>query len=143
MSKENVQKFYELLQHDPAVAEELKQAGNNIDSAEKAIAAVIGFAQSKGFDFTAEEIAEFEQESQRELSLDELDNINAGAWGICFVGGGGKGGTATGLGCTDCDGFGWGFGISWSEFDQEAANREYKDKKINPLADNNSQFGVR
>ena len=54
MSKENVQKFYELLMNDTAVAEELKKiaAGRDIADPEKAAVLVVDFAAEKGFDFT-------------------------------------------------------------------------------------------
>lgn len=142
MSRESVQKFYELLQRDAAVVEELKKAGEGVETAENAVAVVAAFAKEKGFEFTAEDLAAFEQESQKELSLEELDKINGGGWGACFIAGGGEG-DATGLGATNCSGFGWGFGITWNDFDKDAANREYKDKKVNPLQDNNSKYGVR
>lgn len=143
MSKESAEKFYVFLQQDAAVVEELKNAAEGIDSMEKAMGLIIEFAKSKGFDFTAEDLAAFEQEAQKELSLDELDQINAGAIAGCCIIGGGTGGESTGLGYNCCDGLGWGFGVSWNEFDPDAAMREYKDKKVNPLQDNNSKFGVR
>lgn len=140
MGKENVLKFYELLQQDAAVVEELKKAGEGIDSAEKAVALLIDFAKGKGFDFTAEDIAAFEENMQRELSPEELDMINAGAWGFCLGLGGGQDGEATGFFYTDCDGWGWGIGLTWKGHDPGAAERDYKDKKANPLGDNNHSY---
>ena len=44
MSKENVQKFYELLINNPAVADELKNSVDQLaeDDAEKTVAQIIG-----------------------------------------------------------------------------------------------------
>lgn len=57
--------------------EELKKNIEGIESAEKATAVLIDFAKEKGFDFTAEDIAELEAEAQKELSGEELDKVNA------------------------------------------------------------------
>jgi uncharacterized protein YnzC (UPF0291/DUF896 family) len=79
MSKENVRKFYELLINNPAVANELK---NSVDvcgeaDAEKTVAFIIGFAAEKGFEFTGEELAEFELENQQELTPEEKEEQKA------------------------------------------------------------------
>lgn len=84
MGKDSVKNFYEFLKKDASSVEELKKATKGVDTAEKATEVVISFAKSKGFEFTAEDIAEFEQDSQKELSLDELDKINAAGFTICF-----------------------------------------------------------
>ena len=117
MSKENVQKFYELLMNDTAVTEELKKiaAGRDIADPEKAAALVAEFAAGKGFEFTAGELAQFEQENQRELTPEEMEKINAaGAGGFCFVIGWGWN-EAYGAGWTKCSIVGGGLGITWND----------------------------
>ena len=88
MSKENVQKFYELLMNDKAVADELQNiaAGKDIAGQEEAATLIVEFAAGKGFDFTAGELAQFEQENQRELTPEELEKINAAGGGYCAEG---------------------------------------------------------
>ena len=119
MSKENVQKFYELLTQDAAVAEKLKKAVEGIDSAEKAVAAVIELGKAEGFIFSAEDIAEFEQENQKELSPDELENIVGGAWGACLLIGVGDGNAGGEWGVSLCKYVGVGLGYSDSDYKSE------------------------
>ena len=117
MSKENVQKFYELLMNDTAVADELKNiaAGKDIADPEKASELVVDFAAEKGFEFTAAELAQFEQEILQELSPDELEKITAaGAGGFCLVVGWGWN-EAYGAGWTKCSIIGGGLGITWGD----------------------------
>ena len=117
MSKENVQKFYELLMNDTAVAEELKKiaAGRDIADPEKAAVLVVDFAAGKGFEFTAGELARFEQENQRELTPEELEKINAaGAGGFCLLIGWGWN-EAYGAGWTKCSIIGGGVGATWND----------------------------
>ena len=117
MSKESVQKFYELLMTDPVVAEELKKiaAGRDIADPEKAAVLVVDFAAKKGFDFTTRELARFEQENQRELTPEELEKINAaGAGGYCALIGLGWN-NAYGIGITKCSIIGIGLGITWKD----------------------------
>ena len=133
MSKENVQKFYELLMNDKAVAEELKKiaAGKDIAEPEKAAAMVVEFAAGKGFDFTAGELAQFGQENQRELAPEELEKINAaGAGGFCFVIGWGWN-EAFGAGWTKCSIIGGGLGITWN--DSNAPGNEFANKVAKKL----------
>ena len=127
MSKENVQKFYELLMNDKAVAEELKNiaAGKDIAEPEKAAALVVEFAAGKGFDFSAGELAQFEQENQREISPEELDKINAAGGGYCLGLGFGWN-EGYGIGYTQCTIIGKGIGVTWSEtndLENEEGNR--------------------
>ena len=117
MSKENVQKFYELLMNDTAVAEELKKiaAGRDIADPEKAAALVAEFAAGKGFEFTAGDLAQFEQENQRELTPEEMEKINAaGAGGFCLLIGWGWN-EAYGAGWTKSSIIGGGLGATWSD----------------------------
>ena len=117
MSKENVQKFYELLMNDTTVADELKNIAVDKDIAdpEKAAALVIDFAAGKGFDFTAEELAQFEQDNQRELTPEELEKINAaGAGGFRLLIGWGWN-EAYGAGWTKCSIIGGGVGATWND----------------------------
>ena len=127
MSKENVQKFYELLMNDKAVAEELKNiaAGQNIADQEKAAVLVVDFAAGKGFDFTARELAQFEQDNQRELTPEELEKINAAGGGYCLGLGFGWS-EGYGIGYTQCTVIGKGIGVTWSEtndLENEEGNR--------------------
>ena len=133
MSKENVQKFYELLINDTAVAEELKNiaAGKDVDEPEKAAALVVEFAAGKDFDFTAGELAQFEQENQRELTPEELEKINAaGAGGLCLVIGWGWN-EAFGAGWTKCSIIGGGLGITWN--DSNAPGNEFANEVAKKL----------
>ena len=133
MSKENVQKFYELLMNDQAVAEELKNTavGKDIAEPEKAAALVVEFAAGKGVDFTAGELAQFEQENQRELTPEELEKINAaGAGGFCLVIGWGWN-EAFGAGWTKCSVIGGGLGITWN--DSNAPGNEFANEVAKKL----------
>ena len=117
MSKENVQKFYELLMNDTAAADELKNIASAEDIAEpgKASALVVDFAAEKGFEFTAAELAQFEQEILQELSPDELEKITAaGAGGLCLLVGWGWN-VGYGAGWTKCSIIGGGLGITWGD----------------------------
>ena len=132
MSKENVQKFYELLMNDTAVAEELKNitAGKDIDVPEKAAALVAEFAAGKGFEFTAGELAQFEQENQRELTPEELEKINAAGGGYCLGLGFGWS-EGYGIGYTKCSVIGKGIGVTWSDTnDLENAEGNHMAKNI-------------
>ena len=131
MGKENVQKFYELLMNDKAVADELKNsaAGKDIAGQEEAATLVVEFAAGKGFDFTAGELAQFEQENQRELAPEELEKINAAGGGYCLGLGFGWN-EGYGIGWTKCSVIGKGLGVTWSEnndLENEEGNRMAKD----------------
>jgi predicted ribosomally synthesized peptide with nif11-like leader len=131
MSKENVRKFYELLINNPAVANELK---NSVDvcgeaDAEKTVAFIIGFAAEKGFEFTGEELAEFELENQQELTPEELEKINAAGGGYCLGLGVGWN-EGYGIGYTKCTIIGKGIGLTWSDtndLENKEGNRMAKD----------------
>ena len=131
MSKENVQKFYELLMNDKAVADELQNiaAGKDIAGQEEAATLIVEFAAVKGFDFTAGELAEFEQENQRELTPEELEKINAAGGGYCLGVGVGWG-EGYGIGYTKCTIIGKGIGLAWSDsndLENKEGNRMAKD----------------
>ena len=131
MSKENVQKFYELLMNDTAVADELKNAagGKDIADPEKAAAVVVDFAAGKGFDFTAAELAQFEQDNQRELTPEELEKITAAGGGYCLGLGIGWN-EGYGIGYTKCTIIGKGIGVAWSDtndLENAEGNRLAKD----------------
>jgi predicted ribosomally synthesized peptide with nif11-like leader len=116
MSRENAEKFYELLKNDPAIVEELKTSvgRGKEENMDEAIARVVRFAAEKGFEFTGEELAQFELENQ-ELTPDELENINAaGAGGACFMIGWGWN-DAFGAGITKCSIVGIGIGVTWKD----------------------------
>ena len=131
MGKENVQKFYELLMNDKAVADELKNsaAGKDIAGQEEAATLVVEFAAGKGFDFTAGELAQFEQENQRELAPEELEKINAAGGGYCLGLGFGWN-EGYGIGWTKCSVIGKGLGVTWSE------NNDLENEEGNRLAKN-------
>jgi predicted ribosomally synthesized peptide with nif11-like leader len=129
MSKENVQKFYELLKQDPAVVNDLQKAVEVADNTEKAACCLVEFAGSKGFDFTVDELAQFEVENRKELTPEELEKINAAGGGYCLGVGAGWG-EGYGLGYTKCFIIGKGIGISWSDtndLENEEGNRMAKD----------------
>ncbi len=131
MSKENVQKFYELLMNDTAAADELKNIadGKDIADPEKAAVMVVEFAAGKGFGFTAGELAQFEIENQQELTPEELEKINAAGGGYCLGLGFGWN-EGYGIGYTKCTVIGKGLGVTWSEtndLENEEGNRLAKD----------------
>ena len=92
MAKANVEKFYEKLAQDAALAEKLnaldkdfaeKNEGSADDIAmrEKAVEAiVIPLAEEVGLPFTLEELKEYEQEQLKEMNLseDELEQVAGG-----------------------------------------------------------------
>ena len=92
MAKANVEKFYEKLAQDAALAEKLnaldkdfaEKNGASADDAamrEKAVEAVIiPLAKEAGLPFTLEELKEYEQEQLKEMNLseDELDQVAGG-----------------------------------------------------------------
>lgn len=85
MSTENVQKFYEAIKNDAALAGELQSATKefNCEVEKKALDLVVEFAQKKGYSFTAEDMKAYETEA-KELSEEELEGVNAGA-SVCLV----------------------------------------------------------
>ena len=129
MSKENIQRFYELLKQDPAVVNDLKKAVEGADNTEKAACCLVEFAVSKGFDFTVGELAQFEIENQRELTPEELEKINAAGGGYCLGLGFGWS-EGYGIGYTKCSVIGKGIGVTWSDtndLENAEGNRMAKD----------------
>ena len=125
MSKENIQKFYELLKQDPAVVNDLKKAVEGADNTEKAACCLVEFAGSKGFDFTVDELAQLELENRKELTPEELEKINAAGGGYCLGLGFGWS-EGYGIGYTKCTVIGKGIGVTWSEtndLENEEGNR--------------------
>jgi hypothetical protein len=90
---------------------------------------VVEFAAGKGFDFTAGELAQFEQENQQELTPEELEKINAAGGGYCLGLGVGWN-EGYGIGYTKCTIIGKGIGLAWSDsndLENEEGNRMAKD----------------
>ena len=88
MSKENVIKFYELLKADKGAAEALKatlEAAKPADT-DAAAGTLIAFARERGFEFSREDLDAAEAEAMRELSPEQLDQVNAAGNYCCFVG---------------------------------------------------------
>ena len=128
MSKENIQKFYELLKQDPAVVNDLKKAVEGADNTEKAACCLVEFAGSKGFDFTVAELAQLELENRKELTPEELEKINAAGGGYCLGLGFGWN-EGYGIGYTKCTIIGKGIGVTWSktnDLENEEGNRLVK-----------------
>ena len=103
---ENVKNFYDELASSDALKEKAAKLNEKYNEAEKAdeeaiTAAIIAFAASEGYNFTAEELAAYTKTAgkpvQQELSQDELEAVAGGSnacrvcFGTCFcvVGGGG------------------------------------------------------
>lgn len=115
MSKETVKAFYEAACKDTAIQEEIKGLGENFQGIqEDAVKKLIKFAASKGYEFNAADIKDFEKTQTQQLSPEELDKINAGDAFCIFVGAGtytlgAKGGNSA-LHCVKVGtGFGQGF----------------------------------
>ena len=129
MSKETVQKFYEMLMQTPDAVEALNKATEGVESAKNAACILIEFAKNRGFDFSIEDLAAFEQKNQRELTPEELEKINAAGGGYCLGVGVGWG-EGYGIGYTKCTIIGKGIGLAWSDsndLENEEGNRMAKD----------------
>jgi predicted ribosomally synthesized peptide with nif11-like leader len=93
---EKVKEFYKALSSDAAMKERAKallDKGRPADEAEAA-AALIAFAKSEGYDFTADELKAYASAGAKELSDEELENVAGGGCGdtkecFCFGAGGG------------------------------------------------------
>ena len=103
---ENVKKFYETLANSETLKEKAAKLNEKYIETEKAdeeaiTAAIIAFAASEGYNFTAEELAAYTKTAGKpapqELSQDELEAVAGGSnacsdcFGTCFcmIGGGG------------------------------------------------------
>lgn len=91
MSIKNVKEFYQKLLVDEALQEKLKkmETSNFADRStpltkEERIEAtkklLIPLAHDEGFDFTVEDIMEYEKSFNQELTSDELNSITGGTW---------------------------------------------------------------
>ena len=81
MSKENVIKFYEQLKADKGAAEALKKAVTDAS-----VEAALAFARERGFEFSREDLDAAEADAMRELSPEQLDQVNAAGNYCCFLG---------------------------------------------------------
>lgn len=110
MSIENVKKFYDVLKGDREAAERfiLAMESAKLNSMEEGFDFVAKFAAEKGYDFSAADLKAAE-ESARELSVEELDNVNA-AGGFCVFIGFGTPSSAQET-CHACNKIGAGFGL--------------------------------
>jgi predicted ribosomally synthesized peptide with nif11-like leader len=72
MSHETVRKFFQFLETDELLQEQVKNASNS--------ARVIQIASDKGYEFTGEELQEYMQETtaNEELKLEELEAVSGG-----------------------------------------------------------------
>ena len=92
MALENVKAFYEALETDTELQAKVNAAdqaydGDAADEAAAAAAILLSVAKEAGFDFTSEELLEFEKTAAAdgEFSEDELEAVSGGA--ICmFIG---------------------------------------------------------
>ena len=111
MSVESVKNFYEKIANDKDFQKKLDELQNKAteglelplaqDKKEEIIKdVIIPFAKEQGFDFSIEDIKEFEQSIIEQLDEEQLENLNAGI----LHGGGGIGGQICFI-----TGFGLGF----------------------------------
>lgn len=93
MTTGNVEKFYEALKSNPAMAEELKTCSDELNrqAAQKAFEMMAEFARKNGYEVTVEDLKDYEAGAQ-ELSEKELEQVNA-ATSVCLVIGFGWGDT--------------------------------------------------
>ena len=96
MAIENVKAFYEALETDTELQAKVNAAdqAHNGDAADEAAAIadiLLPIAKEAGFDFTVEELLEFENAAapEGEFTEDELEAV-AGGYAICFFIGFGK-----------------------------------------------------
>ena len=116
MAKENVKAFYEALSKDEAMqqavkAKELAYTGKKEDREAVAEEIVIPVAKEAGYEFTLEELREFEEglRPAGELDEDELEAVSGGlglGLGVTAFGG-----VAYSFFSDDCRGMGFGFCI--------------------------------
>ena len=116
MAKENVKAFFEALSQNEALQQALKAkelAYTGIKEDREAIVneVLIPVAEEAGYNFTLEELKEFEKGMRPagELDEDELESVSGGlsfAFGLTFLGGVGYS-----LSSDDCRGLGFGLCI--------------------------------
>ena len=120
-----IQEIYNRLTTDQAFAEELKKFFENkkIESAADEAALLVEFANSQGYDVTADDVQAFVEKQYEALSEEELEKINAaGAGGFCIIIGWGWN-EAYGIGWTKCSIIGAGLGPTWKD-SNDPANKE-------------------
>ena len=120
-----IQDIYNRLTADQAFAEELKKFVENkkIESAADEAALLVEFANSQGYDVTADDVQAFVEKQYKALSEEELEKINAaGAGGFCLLLGWGWN-EAYGAGWTKCSIIGAGIGPTWNDCN-EPGNEE-------------------
>lgn len=113
MAKEMVGKFYEELAKNADLLEKLKKAQDNYtgDTADKDLAVntiLIPVAKAEGFDFTAEELREYEKEhvQSNSISEEELENVSGGCAGCFLIGFSTEGNACLTVGFATTKGFG-------------------------------------
>ena len=111
MAKENVKAFFEALSKDESIQQALKAkelAYTGIKEDREAIVkeVLIPVAEEAGYDFTLEELKEFEKGMRPEGELDEneLEAVAGGVedWGVCVFAGLGWGTMCAVIGVTLC-----------------------------------------
>ena len=111
MTKENIKAFFEALSQDEALQKALKEkelayTGAKDDRETIVETIVIPVAKAAGYDFTLEELKEFEKGMRPEGELDEneLESVAGGVevWGACVVVGVGYGTTCFIVGGSLC-----------------------------------------
>ena len=99
MTKENIKAFFEALSQDEALQKALKEkelayTGAKDDRETIVETIVIPVAKAAGYDFTLEELKEFEKgmRPEGELNESELESVAGGlTWGVCVLYGFGGG----------------------------------------------------
>ena len=128
MENNKIQAVYDRLTTDQAFADELKKFFENkkIESAADEVALLVEFANSQGYDVTADDVQAFAEKQYKALSEEELEKINAaGAGGFCIIVGAGWGWSeSVSIFKCNCSVIGAGIGPGWKEVDAEAAKRE-------------------
>ncbi|TCK23482.1 putative ribosomally synthesized peptide with nif11-like leader [Ancylobacter aquaticus] len=81
MSMSEIQRFGADLQSDAALRAEAETVGTQATSPDD----VTAFAAARGYDFTADELAEVASEARSKLSDAELDGISGGADGNGYL----------------------------------------------------------
>ncbi len=82
MSKENVKNFIEMAANDDNIIAELK-AIKTIENEVTAINALVELGKKYGYEFTVEELAQFNaQKNINELSEEQLNSIDGGGAGV-------------------------------------------------------------
>ena len=79
MAKENVQKFFNEVSTNKKLEEQLNEISEKSSGEIKVKAeAVVALAKEAGFEFTAEEFAEYIKTPQTELNDNELNSVRGG-----------------------------------------------------------------